>query len=143
MKKLIHRSFLYTIAALVSGVFFREFTKWKAFEGQTALGSMHPHLLMLGAFLLLLAALFARTLPLLEGKYFGTFLTLHTIGLPLTVLMMLVRGVLQVLHVPLSKGLDAAVSGVAGLGHIILAAALVYMYLALKAALAREEKQAA
>ena len=45
-----------------------------------------------------------------------------------------VRGVAQVLALPLSRGMDAAISGVAGLGHICLGAGLVVFFLALKKA---------
>lgn len=139
MKKLINRSFLYAMLALAAGVFYREFTKWNGFTSKTSLAAMHPHLLVLGAVLLLILALFSRTLPLLEERKFQTFMTLHTIGLPYAVCMMLVRGVLQVMNVPLSKGLDAAISGVAGIGHVILGASIVFMFLALKDAAAKGE----
>ena len=38
----------------------------------------------------------------------------------------------QVLALPLSRGMDAAISGVAGLGHICLGAGLVVFFLSLK-----------
>lgn len=132
MKKLINRAFLYGMLALLGGVFYREFTKWNGFEGRTALSFVHPHLLMLGSLLLLLMALFSLHLPLMESKRFRTFLTLHTIALPFMVIMMLVRGVVQVMGTEVTRGLDGAISGLAGLSHIVLAVALVYMFLALK-----------
>ncbi|NLE70200.1 MAG: DUF2871 family protein [Clostridiales bacterium] len=134
MKKLINRAFLYTLLGLAAGVFYREFTKGMGFTGRSSLALLHPHLLGLGALLLLIAALFARQMPLTQEKHFSRFLLLHTIGLPLTALMMLARGVLQVLGSDLSRGLDAAISGVAGLGHLLLGAALVFFFLALKKA---------
>ncbi|MGI6172644.1 MAG: DUF2871 domain-containing protein [Christensenellales bacterium] len=135
MKKLINRAFLHAMFALAGGVFYREFTKWNGFEGRTVLAFVHPHLLLMGSFLLLIAALFAKQLPLLETKRFKTFLALHTAGLPFMVVMMLVRGVLQVLGTNLSRGMDAAISGIAGIGHCILGASIVYLFLALKSAL--------
>ena len=59
---------LYMILGVASGLFYREFTKWNGFTGRTALGFLHPHLLMLGAFLLLIVALFTFHLPLLENR---------------------------------------------------------------------------
>lgn len=141
MKKLVNRAFLYAMLALAAGVFYREFTKWNGFSGRTTLAFVHPHLLALGALLLLIAALFAGQWPLTEAKQFRSFLTLHSIGLPLTAVMMLVRGSLQVLGTPLSKGLDAAVSGVAGLGHIILGTSLVFFFLALRHATAMRARE--
>ena len=110
MKKLLNRAFLYAVLGLAFGVFYREFTKFRGFEGRTMLAFLHPHLLVLGALFLLLALLLARQFPLLGEKHFRRFLLLHDIGLPLTALMMLVRGVLQVLETPLSRGLDAALA---------------------------------
>lgn len=139
MKKLINRAFVYAMLALAAGVFYREFTKWNGFSGRTTLAFVHPHLLALGALLLLIAALFSKQLPLLNQKRFQTFLTLHTIGLPWTCALMLVRGVAQVKAVALSTGLDAALSGIAGLGHVLLGASILWFFLALKSALAQEE----
>ena len=48
--------------------------------------------------------------------------------------MLAVRGVLQVLGTPLSAGADAAISGIAGIGHILLGAGLVLLVLALRRA---------
>ena len=50
----------------------------------------------------------------------------------LTAVMLAVRGAAQVLALPLSRGMDAAISGVAGLGHICLGAGLVVFFLSLK-----------
>ena len=134
MKKLINRAFLYAMLGLAAGVFYREFTKWNGFNGRTALAFMHPHLLGMGALLCLILALFVRQMPLLEEKRFGLFLRLHDIALPAMTLMLGARGVLQVLGTSLSKGLDAAVSGVAGLSHILMALALVFLFVALRKA---------
>lgn len=139
MKKLIDRSFLYAMAALAAGVFYREFTKWQGFAGRTMLAFLHPHLLALGAGLLLVVALFTQHIPLTAQKQYRVFSVLHTIGLPVTAIMMLARGVLQVLGTPLSRGLDAAISGLAGLGHIVLGASLVYLFLALRKAAGASE----
>ncbi|MEG1805993.1 MAG: DUF2871 family protein, partial [Clostridia bacterium] len=43
MKKLINVSFIYALAAIVSGVFYREFTKFMSFTGKTTLAFTHLH----------------------------------------------------------------------------------------------------
>ena len=53
--------------------------------------------------------------------------------------MLGVRGVLQVQGTALSRGMDAAISGIAGLSHIILGASLVFFFLALKKAVVQAE----
>lgn len=141
MKKLINRAFIYAMAGLAGGVFYREFTKWNGYSGRTTLAFVHPHLLLMGALLCLVLALFVRQVPLKEQRQFGLFLRLHDIGLPFMVLMLGVRGVLQVLDTQMSPGLDAAVSGIAGLSHIVLGASLVFLSLALKKAAAVADQQ--
>ena len=123
MKKFANLSIVYAVLALAGGVFYREFTKFNGFEGATSLGFVHPHYLVLGA-------LFFVVLMTLEKNFqvsrkLGRLLVPYQIGLNLSVVMMLVRGVTQVLAVPLSAGTDAAISGIAGLGHIILGVSLV------------------
>lgn len=58
-------------------------------------------------------------------KSFRAFLYLYNVGLPLTAVMMVARGIPQVLALPLSKGMDAAISGIAGIGHILLGTGVV------------------
>ena len=132
MKKMLNCSFAYAIAAMVGGVFFREFTKFNGFTGVTTLGKLHTHLFMLGMVMFLLAALFSLHLDLEANRKWKAFFVLYNIGVPLTGLMMLLRGVAQVLALPLSKGMDAALSGVAGIGHILTGVGLVLFLLVLK-----------
>ena len=132
MKKYLNLAYVYAIAALVGGVFYREFTKWNGFTGVTALGKVHTHLFMLGMFLFLIVALFAQNNDLESQKSFRLFLKVHNIGLPLVTIMMVVRGVTEVLEIPLSKGMDAAISGMSGVGHILLAISLISLFIALK-----------
>ena len=43
----------------------------------------------------------------------------------LSVFMMLIRGTLEVIGLPLSSALDASISGIAGIGHILLGTGLI------------------
>jgi hypothetical protein len=132
MKKYINLSLTYAIVALVSGVFFREFTKLNGFTGVTSLGKVHTHLFMLGFFLFLIVALFAQNHDLEDQKSFRVFMRVHNIGLPLVALTMTARGVTQVLDMDLSRGLNASISGVAGISHILVAIGIISLLLALK-----------
>ena len=53
-------------------------------------------------------------------------------GLNLAALMFLVRGVTQVLGLSLSSGMSAAISGMAGIGHILLGVSLVLILLEIR-----------
>lgn len=134
MKKYLNLAMGYAIAAMAGGVFYREFTKWNHFSGITMLSKVHAHLFMLGMMVFLLVALFSRQMDLEKENSFRWFLRLYNIGLPLTVVMMLVRGILQVKGVALSDGADAAISGIAGIGHIVLSIGLLLLLVTLKRA---------
>lgn len=132
MKKLINLALYYAIAAMVGGVFFREFTKFNDFTGVTSLGKIHTHLFTLGMFLFLIVALFAAHTQLRQEKQFKIFMVIYNIGVPLSAVMMLIRGILQVLGTELSKGTNAAISGIAGIGHILTGVGIVFLLLSLK-----------
>ena len=132
MKKYLNLSLAYAIAAMAGGVFYREFTKWNGFDGVTVLGKVHTHLFLLGMLVFLVTALFAAHRDLRQIRSFRVFLWLYNIGVPLTAAMMLLRGVTQVLGLSLSSAADAALSGVAGIGHILTGAGLILLLLSLK-----------
>ncbi|MDD6490287.1 MAG: DUF2871 domain-containing protein [Clostridia bacterium] len=132
MKKYINISMIYAIAAMVGGVFYREFTKWNGFTGTTALGKVHTHLFFLGMLVFLVVGLFSRHYDLKEQKTFRAFLYIYNIGVPLAAVMMLVRGITQVLNIPLSSGADAAISGIAGIGHILIGTGIILLLVTLR-----------
>ena len=140
MKKYLNISLAYAIAAMVGGVFYREFTKYNNFTGATALSKVHAHLFLLGMLMFLLVALFAGRYDLTKFKTFRVFLWTYNIGVPLTVVMLLVHGIIQVLGLPLSAGASAAISGVAGIGHILAGVGIVLLLITLKKAVKEGER---
>lgn len=125
MKKMVKTSMFYFAAALIAGVFYREFTKFNQFSGRTALSLLHTHLFVLGMFLFLILAIFCSIMPqILESKKMKKFYVLMNISLPLFVFTLLVRGVAQVLEIDLSSALNASLSGIAGMTHILLTISL-------------------
>ncbi|MEF9840132.1 MAG: DUF2871 domain-containing protein [Lachnospiraceae bacterium] len=132
MKKLLNTSFIYAISAIICGVFYREFTKFMNFNGRTTLAFTHLHLFVLGTGVFLILALFSLQTNLLEQKKFRLFYTTYNIGLPLMILMFFVRGIVQVLETPLSKGMNAAISGMAGVTHIIMTISMILLFLCMK-----------
>ncbi len=132
MKKYIDIAFIYAIAALISGVFYREFTKMNEFSGQSSLAFTHVHLFALGTLLFLIVGIFAITTDVSEKKSFKRFMTIYNLGLPFVVAMMSLRGILQILDVELSKGASAAISGMAGLSHILVTVGLILLFISLR-----------
>ena len=65
-------------------------------------------------------------------KSFRVFMWIYNIGVPLTAVMMLVRGVTQVFGLSLSSALSASISGIAGIGHILTGVGIVLLLISLK-----------
>ena len=132
MKKYLNISLVYAIAAMAGGVFYREFTKFQGYTGVTALGKVHAHLFLLGMLVFLVAALYAARYDLETVKTFRVFLWTYNLGVPLTAVMLLVRGVTQVMEMNLSAAADASISGIAGIGHILTGTGIILLILSLK-----------
>lgn len=128
----INTAFTYALLAMVGGVFYREFTKFNAFTGNTALGVVHTHLFLLGMIFFLVAALFQMNVDLMSHKHFKKFYTIYNLGVAIMVIMLIVRGITQVQGLELSRGLDAAISGIAGIGHILVGIGMILYFMMLK-----------
>ena len=131
MKKLYYSAYAYLAAGLLSGIIFREVTKIAGVFGPTALGKVHTHLLSLGFVVFLLLILFEKSMQITKADYFSFFFAAYHTGLVITVISMFTRGIVTILEqkgtIELSGGLDASLSGISGLGHIVLAIALVIL----------------
>jgi nitric oxide reductase large subunit len=132
MKKLLNTSFAYAIAGLTAGVYYRELTRFVGYTGASQLSVVHTHLLALGMMMFLIVLLLEKNFELSQSKKFKTFYRLYNGGLILTVMMFLLRGTLQVFQTELSSGLSASLSGIAGIGHILIAGGVVYLFITLK-----------
>ena len=131
MKRYINLALLYAVLAMAGGVFYREFTKFNGFTAKTTLGVVHTHYFLLGMVFFLLLLLLEKNFFFTSAKT-GRVLVLYQIGLNLTAVMLTVRGVTQVLEIPLSTGMNGAISGVAGIGHILLGISMVLLLLQVK-----------
>lgn len=134
MRKYLNLSFFYAMAAIVCGVFYREFTKAYAFTGRTTLAFTHLHLFALGTLMFLILGLYAQKYNLESYKAYRIFLVLYNIALPFMVVLFFVRGIFQVLGTALSAAADASISGIAGISHTMLTVALILLFVSLKKA---------
>lgn len=131
MKRYMNTALLYAILAMVGGVFYREFTKFNGFTAKTTLSVVHTHYFLLGMVFFLSLLLLEKSFSFTNAKT-GRILTVYHIGLNLTAVMFVVRGVTQVLLPTISTGLSAAISGIAGIGHILLGVSLVLLLVQIK-----------
>ena len=131
MKRYMNLALLYAVLAMAGGVFYREFTKFNGFTGKTTLGVVHTHYFLLGMVFFLLLLLLEKNFSFTGAKT-GRILAVYQVGLNLTAVMFVVRGVTQVLGTALSSGMSAAISGIAGIGHILLGVSLVLVLMQVK-----------
>lgn len=130
MKKIFNAAFAYMIIGVLSGLFYREFTKANDFpEGDfTQLGLVHTHLLTLGFIVLLIVLVLDKVFGLSGTKLFSWFFWTYNAGVVLTSATMVWDGMLTVL----GQESSAMIAGIAGLGHIALSVGMVLLFLALR-----------
>lgn len=124
IEKYLKVSFLYAILAMVGGVFYREFTKFNGFNGKTTLSIVHTHYFILGMFMFLILLLIEKNFNISDDKLIKKTV-FYQIGLNITVLAFLMRGICQTLEMNIPKGFDASISAVAGIGHILIGMSLI------------------
>lgn len=121
-------SIVYTVLALIGGVFYREFTKFNAYSAWTTLSVIHTHYLILGMMFFLILGLVEMNVHFVDEKV-NKYLMVYHIGLNLTAIMMVARGIVQVTHMNV---VSYAISGLAGIGHILLGIALILILIQIK-----------
>lgn len=115
------------ILGLAGGVFYREFTKVYGFTGTTYLGKVHGHTLVLGFLSLLL--LYGLISMKKDDEFTDRLrkpVYVWIAGLLLSMVMLLIHGMIEVLGSYYGRVPEAAISGIASLGHLLLAIGLVW-----------------
>ena len=90
-KRYANLALSYAIIAMVFGVFYREFTKFSHFVGQTNLSFLHTHYFMLGMFFFLVLMVVEKAFSF-SGQNIGKLLIAYQAGLNITGLGFLMRG---------------------------------------------------
>lgn len=88
---------------------------------------MHAHYFMLGMAFFLVLMLVEKNFHFSQGRQVGVAVIIYQVGLNITVLCLLARGLTQVWNVSMSKGMDASLSGIAGIGHILLSIGMIIL----------------
>jgi len=128
VRKIFTAATAYTALGLVGGVYYREFTKAEHFTGTTQLAFVHTHLFALGLLFFLVVLALEKSFALTASRWFPLFFITYQVGLVLTVSLLILHGTLTVL----GYETGAAISWLAGLGHIGLTTGFVFFLLALK-----------
>lgn len=129
---MINTAITYAILALLSGVVFREVTRFTHFTEKTTLSLVHPHLFVLGMLVFLVLLSLEKQFALTKHARYLLFYRLYNVGLSVAVLGFFVRGIIQVSRLELSSGLNASISGIVGIGHILLASGIVLLLFIVK-----------
>lgn len=127
MKHCINNSIVYTVLAIIGGMLYREFTKMNDYTAWTTLFVVPTHYIILGMMFFLILGLISMNMNI---KINRTVL-FYNIGLNLTAIMLIVRGIIQVLDLNV---ISALISGIASIGHIILGVSLILILLDVKKA---------
>ena len=131
MKRYSHTALLYAVLAMAGGVFYREFTRFTPYTGKAALSVVPTPFFLLGMVVFLLLPLLVKSFHF-SPHHTRPVLAVLPAGPHLPPLMLGVSRDVQVLGSPLSSGLDAAISGIAGIGHILLGVSLVLVLLQIR-----------
>lgn len=108
-------------------MFYREYTKYLDFDGETMLSLLHTHTFVLAVIFPLLFTLVIYQLQHTTKELRSAFWTYY-IGWGISIVMMFVRGIAQVQELVLSSGIDHMISGIAGLGHFMLSVGFIWIF---------------
>lgn len=126
-QSIIELAFVSLILGLAGGVFYREFTKIYSYTETTYLGKVHLHTLVLGFLsMLILYTFITRKEDDEFVEKLRTPIYVWLSGLLLSTVMMLIHGIIEVLGNYYGTVPEAAISGLAGLGHILLSIGIVW-----------------
>lgn len=95
------------------------------YTGWTTLSVVHTYYFILGMMFFLILGLVSMNINLKTNRA----VLFYNFGLNLTAIMLVVRGIVQVLDLNV---VSAVISGIAGIGHIILGVSLILILLDIK-----------
>ena len=102
-------------------------------EVHTTLAFVHTHLFLLGMVMFLIVTFAIHQFHIEKQKHYRLFLILYHPGVLLTSLMLFLRGITQVNGNELTNTVNAMISGVSGIGHILTGIGLLLFLFILKA----------
>lgn len=121
---LLGLAFVNMIMGFVGGVFYREFTKYYDFNAVNHLGKLHVHMLVLGFITMFMLYLIVKKYEDANIRDFKRPVHIFEGGLILTVVSMMVIGIYEVVGEGVATISIPAISGISGIGHILLAVGL-------------------
>lgn len=131
MKKIVNTALIYAIIAMLYGVIYREGSKFLELTEPTTWSLTHTHFFVLGMFFFLIVLILEKEFKITKDKKFNIFYIIYNIGLVLTGIMLWIRGFFDITK-STNITYDKIISGISGVGHILLGIGIVLFLIILK-----------
>ena len=131
MKKIVNTALIYAIIAMLYGVIYREGSKFLELTEPTTWSLTHTHFFELGMFFFLIVLILEKEFKITKDKKFNIFYIIYNIGLVLTGIMLWIRGFFDITK-STNITYDKIISGISGVGHILLGIGIVLFLIILK-----------
>lgn len=131
MKKIVNTALIYAVIAMLCGVIYREGSKFLELTEPTTWSLTHSHFFVLGMFFFLIVLLLEKSFHLTKDKKFNFFYIIYNIGLIITGIMLWIRGIFDITK-NTNMMYDKMISGISGIGHILLGMGIVLFFIILK-----------
>ena len=140
MKRLANTAFVYALIAMLCGVIYREGSKFLELTEATTWSLTHSHFFVLGMFFFLIVLLLEKSFHMTKDKKFKIFYIIYNLGLIVTGIMLWIRGIFDITK-NTNMMYDKMISGISGIGHILLGMGIVLFFIILKKQLKDEKKK--
>lgn len=131
MKKIVNTALIYAVIAMLCGVIYREGSKFLELTEPTTWSLTHSHFFVLGMLFFLIVLALEKEFQITKNKKFSTFYIIYNMGLILTGIMLWIRGVFEITK-STNITYDKIISGISGIGHILLGIGIVLFLIILK-----------
>lgn len=127
MKRLANTAFVYAVIAMLCGVIYREGSKFLELTEPTTWSLTHSHFFVLGMFFFLIVLLLEKSFHMTKDKKFKIFYIIYNLGLIVTGIMLWIRGIFDITN-NASITYDKMISGISGVGHILLGIGIILFF---------------
>lgn len=130
MKKIVNTALIYAIIAMLCGILYREGSRFLELTESTYWSLTHTHFFVLGMFFFLIVLVLEKEFHITTDKKFNIFYIIYNLGLIITGIMLWIRGMIDIVG-NISSTYDKMVSGISGIGHILLGVGIILFFIIL------------
>ena len=141
MKKIVNTALIYAIIAMLCGILYREGSRFLELTDSTSWSLTHTHFFILGMFFFLIVLVLEKEFHITTDKKFNIFYIIYNLGLIITGIMLWVRGMIDIVG-NVSSTYDKMVSGISGIGHILLGVGIILFFVILNNKIKEKKKTA-